>query len=88
MLLLWISVYLIVAYIKRYCMKLYSSAKVNSILLLCGAAGAVGIVVLTDLLGLKIAALSDQLLRWVSNFNLFFDPDRHCGVLGWPKEPL
>lgn len=71
MLLLWISVYLIVAYIKRYCMELYSSAKVNSILLLCGAAGAVGIVVLTDLLGLKIAALSDQLLRWVSNFNLF-----------------
>lgn len=71
MLLLWISVYLIVAYIKRYCMELYSSAKVNSILLLCGAAGAVGIVILTDLLGLKIAALSDQLLRWVSNFNLF-----------------
>lgn len=68
---LWISVYLIVAYIKRYCMELYSSAKVNSILLLCGAVGAVGIVVLTDLLGLKIAALSDQLLRWVSNFNLF-----------------
>lgn len=71
MLLLWISVYLILAYIKRYCMKLYSSAKVNSILLLCGAAGAVGIVILTDLLGLKIAALSDQLLRWVSNFNPF-----------------
>ena len=71
MLLLWISVYLIVAYIKRYCMGVYSSAKVNSILLLCGAAGAVGIVVLTDLLGLKIAALSDRLLRWVSNFNLF-----------------
>ena len=71
MLLLWISVYLIVAYIKRYCMELYSSAKVNGILLLCGVAGAVGVVVLTDLLGLKIAALSDQLLRWVSNFNLF-----------------
>lgn len=30
-----------------------------------------GIVILTDLLGLKIAALSDQLLRWVSNFNPF-----------------
>ena len=71
MLLLWISVYLIVAYIKRYCMELYSSTKVNGILLLCGVAGAVGVVVLTDLLGLKIAALSDQLLRWVSNFNLF-----------------
>ena len=71
MLLLWISVYLIVAYIKRYCMELYSSAKVNGILLLCGAAGAVGIVVLTDLLGLKIAALSDQLLRWANNYNPF-----------------
>lgn len=71
MLLLWISVYLIVAYSRRYCMKLYSSAKVNGILLLCGVAGAVGVVVLTDLLGLKIAALSDQLLRWVSNFNPF-----------------
>ena len=71
MLLLWSSVYLILAYIKRYCIGVYSSAKVNGILLLCGAAGAVGIVVLTDLLGLKIAALSDQLLRWVSNFNPF-----------------
>lgn len=71
MLLLWISVYLIVAYIKRYCMELYSSEKVNGILLRCGAAGAVGIVVLTDLLGLKIAALSNQLLRWANNYNPF-----------------
>ena len=71
MLLLWISVYLILAYIKRYCIELYSNTKVNGILLLCGAAGAVGIVILTDLLGLKIAVLSDQLLRWVSNFNPF-----------------
>ena len=71
MLLLWSSVYLILAYIKRYCIGVYSSAKVNGILLLCGAAGAVGIVLLTDLLGLKLAALSDQLLRWVSNFNPF-----------------
>ena len=71
MLLLWSSVYLILAYIKRYCIGVYSSAKMNGILLLCGAAGAVGIVLLTNLLGLKLAALSDQLLRWVSNFNPF-----------------
>lgn len=71
MLILWVIGYLMIAYIKFYCKNSYASTKVNIALLLCGIAGVVGLVLDTDLLGLKISFFSDKLLYWATNYNPF-----------------
>ena len=71
MLILWVVGYFIIAYIKFYCKNSYASVKVNISLLLGGITGAVGLVLVTDLLGAKISAVSVNLLGWASNYNPF-----------------
>lgn len=68
---LWIAIYFAVAYIKIYLPDISSNKKVNIILLSFGMAGHLGIILLTNFLGLKINFFSDKLLRWSSNCNPF-----------------
>ena len=70
-LLLWASVYFIIAYIKIYMPEFQNDVKSNFVILLAGIAGFVGIIVLTDILGLRISFFSDKLLYWKKNCNPF-----------------
>lgn len=71
MIILWLTGYLIVAYIKLYCKDAYANPKVNAGFLTVGIICAVGIVLIMNLAGLKIPAISGQLLRSASNYNPF-----------------
>lgn len=70
-LVLWIAIYFAVAYIKFYLKNFAENKKANLILFLSGIICNVGLILLTNFLGLKIEFLSDKLLRWCTNGNPF-----------------
>ena len=64
-LILWVSIYFLIAYIKRYCTQKISSKKTGAILLAIGILGYIGQVVITNYMGLYLfGTLSDKVLRW------------------------
>ncbi len=63
-LILWVVIYLIIAYGKLYLPQLMNSKKANVILLITGLVINTLLVVLINFLGLHIEAFSDNLLRW------------------------
>ena len=63
-LILWVTVYFVVAYMKFYLPVISAKAKWNWIGLGIGLMGNLGIILLTDLLGLRIPFFSDKLLHW------------------------
>lgn len=70
-LLLWITVYMIVAYIKFYVTSLQESTKKNIMILAFGIVGFVAIIVVTNYLGLIFFPLKNAVLRWNTNSNPF-----------------
>lgn len=70
-LILWITIYFLMAYIKIYLPDMNSNKKANIILLCIGIIGNIAIVILTNFLGFKTEFLSDGLWHWVNNCNPF-----------------
>lgn len=68
---LWVTLYFTIAYMKYFLIGLSNNIRVNILMLGIGFAGNTGIVLLTNFLGLKFGIFSDCLLRWNSNDNPF-----------------
>ena len=70
-LIVWGTLYFVIAYIKFYCKETFRSNKVQLILLTIGFLGMVTMVFLTNALGLKTPIFYDKTLKWVVNCNPF-----------------
>lgn len=68
---LWITLYFTIAYMKYYLVDFSNNIKINVILLLVGFLGNTGIVLVTNYLGLRVATFNDWLLRWNTNCSPF-----------------
>lgn len=70
-LIVFVVIYFAMAYIKLYLPEFCANKKANLILLAVGIAGTPVMILLTNVLGLHIAFLSDKLTYWNSNQSLF-----------------
>lgn len=68
---LWIAIYFIIAYLKRYCPDFMASIKWNCILLAAGVLGFLVLLAITNMLGLRIPFFYNQQLHWSVNNNPF-----------------
>lgn len=66
-----IVIYFLTAYAKRYMTSVTGKKTWNQRNLLIGAVGSIGVVLLTNFLGLRIHGLRDLVLRWDSIYNPF-----------------
>ncbi len=71
-LIVWIAVYFIVAYFKKYARGAAESTKANVLVLLSSVAGLFLLVWATNFSLLRDPFSSDGLLRWIRSDNLFF----------------
>ncbi len=67
----WIAIYFIIAYIKRYLMVLADSLKFNLMLFAAGFIGTFGLIIMTNFLGMRFSFLKDDLMRWDTSNNPF-----------------
>ena len=70
-LILWITIYFIMAYMQKYLMRYADSMKVNLTILILNAVGFVGIILLTEAAGHYIPAVSGKMTHWVTDSNPF-----------------
>lgn len=70
-LILWVTLYITIAYMKYYLVDLSNNTKVNIIMLLIGFAGNISIVLLTNYLGLHLGVFRNWLLRWNTSCSPF-----------------
>jgi len=68
---LWCTIYFIIAYVKIYMPGFQNNTKINLILLVVGVIGYIGEVLVTNALGLHISFFAEKLLRWNTNCNPF-----------------
>lgn len=72
-LVLWVTIYFLIAYLKLYCRQVMANTKVGFMLLFVGILGYIAQVVVTNYVGLYlISAFSDKVLRWNNNCCPFF----------------
>lgn len=67
----FIVIYFFTAYMKNYMKGFYSSGRQNCKLLVFGICGLLAMILLTDILGLKIAVFSSYLTAWSTIINPF-----------------
>lgn len=65
-LIVWIAMYFIIAYIKLYHFDFCESIKQNIICFMVGIVGHIGLMLLTNILGLRVASISSLVLHWNS----------------------
>lgn len=70
-LILWVTIYFVIAYMQRYLMCFADNIKMNSVGFLICAVGFIGMILAIDIGGLHIAFLSDKMLYCVNNCNPF-----------------
>lgn len=63
-LILWVTIYFVMAYMKRYLLHSADRLKINLLLLIAGIGGNIAIILITNFLGLRIAFFEDKLLLW------------------------
>ena len=68
-LIVWIAIYFMLSYMKKYEMKWMDSANINWKLVLIGFIGTYGLVALTNAVGLKYKGYNNMLLVWNGNTN-------------------
>ena len=68
---LWIAIYFIIAYIKCYLKVFIDNINLNVIVLILGISGNVGLIFLTNYLGLHFSFFEDKLLHWCKDSNPF-----------------
>lgn len=71
-LILWVTIYCVIAYLKLYLPGTMDSPRVNGILLILGICGNCILILCTNLLGLTTGYFSNKLLRWNVNYNPFY----------------
>lgn len=71
-LILWISIYFIIAYLKIYHIDICNNIKLNIIVLLASIASSILLSLITNILGLNIIFFSNKLLRWYNHSNPIF----------------
>lgn len=72
-LILWVTIYFLIAYLKLYCSRMMANIKVGVALLLVGILEYIAQVVVTNYVGLYlINAFSDKVLRWNTNCCPFY----------------
>lgn len=77
-LIVFITIYFLIAYLKTYNTETLTSKKRNICLILFGILGNFGMVALTNLIGMYAGAFSDQLMRW----NILCNPFLLCVAIG------
>ena len=70
-LILWVTIYFVIAYMQRYLMRFADNVKMNSIGFLICAVGFIGMILVIDIGGLHLTFLSDKMLYCVNNCNPF-----------------
>ena len=70
-LVMWTVIYFNLAYVKFYANDFFSRRSVNAGLIAFGFIGNCGLIILTNILGLKFSRLSDALQIWIVQNNLF-----------------
>lgn len=70
-LILWVTIYFVIAYMKYYLPGLSGSVKCSLVLFGIGFLGTYGLILLTNFLGLHISRFQNDLLRWNVNWNPF-----------------
>ena len=65
----WIAIYFVVAYAKRYMPFTCDNVPRKAAVLVGSIVANIALIFLTNLLGLRVGILSDQLLRWNTNCN-------------------
>ena len=70
-LILWITIYFAIAYMKLYLADMSNDIKLNICVFMTGFLGNCGIAVLTNILGLHMSFFSDKLLYWNTNCSPF-----------------
>lgn len=68
---LWITIYFIMAYLRFYMNDFSNDKKKNLFLFAAGIIGFVGIIIITNILGLHIPLFHNQVLHWSQNCNPF-----------------
>lgn len=68
---LWITIYFVMAYMQLYCKNFADNIHHNIILLAFGLAGFIGIALVTNFMGLHISFFEDKILYWVVTWNPF-----------------
>lgn len=68
---LWVAIYFVVAYTELYAKVFQDSVKANLLLFTAGLFCFIGLLAVTNLLGLHMALFSDQLMHWTGNCNVF-----------------
>lgn len=69
-LIIWIAIYFLIAYCKKY-ISYIDSIKWNTILLIIGILGNICAILLTNFAGFMVEALSDKVLHWNRNSSPF-----------------
>ena len=67
----FVVIYFIIAYIKKYMQNYCSNTKLNKIVLLVSIIGFIGLIVLSDVIGIYIPIKKLNPMRWNSQTNLF-----------------
>lgn len=70
-LILWITIYFIIGYMKYYLREITRKRKINVVLFAIGFIGHYGLIWLTNYLGLHIGAFENKLFYWNTNCNPF-----------------
>lgn len=68
---LWIAIYFLIAYMQLYMKEFSNDKKKNIIMLVIGSTGVILIAALTNILGLHISYMHDKMLKWATNCNPF-----------------
>lgn len=70
-LILWLAIYFVIAYSKKYLPEFSANTKKQGILLAIGLLGNLLLIAFTDIVGLKWSFLKDSLRMWSANCNPF-----------------
>lgn len=70
-LILWITIYFMIAYMRKYLILYADNVKLNVVLFGLNAIAFVGMIFFTEFAGLRISFLNEKMMHWASNCNPF-----------------
>ena len=71
-LILWITIYFVIAYMQQYLKNFADNIKANIGVFIVGTIGVIGLTLLTEFVGLHISIISQKAMHWApSNYNPF-----------------
>lgn len=70
-LILWITIYFVMAYLQLYMEDFMNHVRKNLIFLFVGLVGYIGMALIANVIGLHVSFMSNKVLRWITNCNPF-----------------